>query len=170
MYFVGRERAAVTLRDGMKRATGADIAAGSGRPAHVTIGAGILIAAGAFVALAGLVVAVIGILYQDPSSLPSWADLAPAGLSPMASIVAVGALAYGIGQTVTGIGMLQGASWARVVGIVLAAIGATLAAAGVLRLGSPESAGATMVFLPIAAGYLYTIWALATHPTWFGDR
>lgn len=152
------------------RATGADVASNPGRSVHVSIGAGILIAAGAFVALVGLVLLVIGILYQDRSSLPSWADLAPAGLSPVAAIVGVGALAYGIGQALSGIGTLRGASWARLAGIVLAAIGATLAAAGVLGLGNPESARATMVFLPIAAGYLYTIWALASHPTWFGDR
>jgi hypothetical protein len=151
-------------------AIGGDSASDPGRPAHVTIGAGILIAAGAFVALVGVSLAVIGILYANPDDLPSWADLAPAGLSAVASLVGVAAVAYGIGQTVTGIGMLRGATWARVAGIILAAIGATLAGAGAARLGSPESGGATMVFVPVVAVYLYAVGALAANPRWFGGR
>lgn len=139
----------------------------SGRPVHVTIGGGILIAAGSFVALVGMAVVVIGLVYQDRASLPAWADLAPGGLSALAAIFAVGALAYGTAQTVTGIGLLSGATWTRPLGFVLAAIGAALATAGLLRLGNPQSAGATMVFMPVVAGYLYTVWVIAVHPRWF---
>jgi hypothetical protein len=138
-----------------------------GRPAPVTIGGGILIAGGALIALIGLVVVILGILYSDPASLPPWADLAPAGLTPAASLAGLGAIVYGIVQTATGIAVQHGARWSRSVGIGLALAGAALAAAGLRPFGGAEASGASFVFLPVMVGYLFAAWALLIGARWF---
>jgi hypothetical protein len=162
---VDRPRASAGAVDGS-----GEFAPQQDRPARVTIASGFLLSAGAFVALIGLAMVVIGILYQDRSSLPTWADLAPAGLSPVAWLVGLGALAFGIGQAVTGLGVLSRAGWTRATGILLAALGAGLASVAVVRSGSAEAGAPATVFLPVVAGYLYVIWALAAHRGWFADR
>jgi hypothetical protein len=140
------------------------------RPALVTLGAAVLIAFGSFAAVVGLALVAIGIIYQNPAILPTWADLAPSGLGATGYLVGVIGLTVGVGQTAAGIGALRGDAWARIVGVLLAMVGAAAAALGVTRGGAADAGGITTIFVPVAAAYLYAAWALAIHARWFARR
>ena len=141
--------------------------AGSGRPSQVTAGATVLIAFGAFIALLGLAMTVLGGLFLDLNNLPSWVE-PPSGDFRAGSLTfGAGAGAFGLAQVVTGIQVLRGRSWAQVGGIVVAVIGALLAGLALLQGFGPSPTGVTTIFLPVVVAYLYTAWGLATAPRWF---
>lgn len=74
-------------------------------------------------------------------------------------------LAFGVLQLVSGIQVLGGRNWARITGIVIAAIAGLLALAG---LGGEDGGGVFNLVLAIANGFV--IWALATNGSWFATR
>jgi hypothetical protein len=141
--------------------------AGSGRPAHVTAGATVLIAFGAFITLLGLAMTVLGGLFLDLNNLPSWVE-PPSGDYRAGSLAfGAGAGAFGLAHVVTGVQVLRGRSWAQVGGIVVAVIGAMLAGLALQQGFGASATGVTTVFLPVVVAYLYTAWGLATAPGWF---
>jgi hypothetical protein len=145
----------------------ADAPWGSERPGHVTVGAAVLIAFGAFIILVGLALTVLGGLLLDVDDLPSWVE-PPSGDFPAVSIaLAGGALALGIAQVVTGVQVLRGRSWAQVAGIVVAVVGALVSGLGLLQGFGAGATGVTTIFLPVVVAYLYTAWGLATAAPWF---
>jgi len=142
--------------------------AGSGRPAGVTVAGCVLIAFGAFIALLGLALSVLGGIFLDLNNLPSWVDPPSPEFRAVSLILGVGGLAIGVLQVVTGVQVLRGRSWAQVAGIVLAVIGALVAGLGLLQGFGASAAGVTTIFLPIVVLYLYAASGLATAPEWFG--
>ncbi|HEX9634741.1 MAG TPA: hypothetical protein VGB34_04570 [Candidatus Limnocylindria bacterium] len=150
-----------------QQAPDADTLSGTGRPAQVTVGAAVLIAFGAFISLVGLALAVLGGLFLDLDNLPTWVDPPTAEFRALSILVAGAALAFGIVQVVAGVQIMRGRSWAQVIGIVLALVGALVAGLGLLQGFGASATGVTTIFLPIVVAYLYAAWGFATAPGWF---
>ena len=150
-----------------QQAPDADTLSGSQRPAQVTIGGAVLIAFGAFISLVGLALAVLGGLFLDLNTLPSWVDAPSAEFRALSIGLSGAALALGIVQVVTGVQVLRGRPSAQVIGIVVAVVGALLAGFGLLQGFGATAIGVTTIFLPVVVAYLYAAWGLATAPRWF---
>lgn len=81
-------------------------------------------------------------------------------------VFAVVFLALGILDIVAGANVFGGRSWARITGIVLAAIFGLLSLLGI----GNASQGGLVVTLLVIAGNAFIIWALATTGAWFASR
>jgi hypothetical protein len=143
----------------------ADAVLGSQRPARVTVGAAVLIAFGGFITLLGLALAVLGGLFLDVDSLPSWVEPPSGDFRALSIVLAGGVISFGTVHVATGVQVLRGRSWAQVTGIVVAVVGALVAGLGLLQGFGPTAAGVTTIFLPVVVAYLYTAWGLATART-----
>ncbi len=139
------------------------------RPGMIT-GAGItLIVLGVLTLLLGLIVLLGGALFAgaasgvDSSELPGVGGFfgAFAGAIIVFAIIVLG---FGVLQFVTGLSVLGGKGWARITGIVIAAIGGLFALGG---LGDPNGATVSIVLLVANA---FVIFALATAGPWFSSR
>jgi hypothetical protein len=137
------------------------------RPGIVT-GAGIvLIVLGSFTLLLALILLlVVGLFAGAAGSLPAEADMP--GIGPLVGafaglIFVLVAIVGGFGalQLVSGIKVLGGRNWARITGIVVAAISGLFALAG---LGDQGGQFFSLAML-LANGFV--IWALATTGGWF---
>jgi hypothetical protein len=138
------------------------------RPIHVSAGAGVLIGLGSFVLAVGLALAAMAALALNTSSIPPWVDLPPESFFGVAAPLGGAVMAYGLAQLITAAQVLRGRPWAAVAGIILSMIGAFLAVLGLLRGFGAEATGVTTIFLPVALAYVYSAWAFAAHPGWFG--
>jgi len=150
-----------------RQTSGGDAVSGSQRPAAVTVGAGVLIAFGAFITALGLALAVMGGLFLDLENLPSWVEPPSGDFRALSLVLAAGGLAYGLVQVVIGVQALRGRSWAQVAGIVVAVTGGLVAGLGLLQGFGASATGVTTIFLPIVVAYLYAAWGFATAPRWF---
>jgi hypothetical protein len=81
-------------------------------------------------------------------------------------VIIVIVLAWGAAELASGINVLSGRGWARILGIILAAIGLLLSLPG---LGGGEGSSPILSIVLIAA-YAFVIWALATAGSWFTAR
>jgi len=86
-----------------RQTSGGDAVSGSQRPAAVTVGAGVLIASGAFITALGLALAVMGGLFLDLENLPSWVEPPSGDFRALSLVLAAGGLAYGLVQVVSGV-------------------------------------------------------------------
>ena len=140
------------------------------RPGMVT-GAGIaMIVMGALITLFGLLSLLVGGIlggaagnldFQAPG-LGGFAGAAAGALIVFALIL----LAIGILDIVAGANVFGGRGWARITGIVLAALLALFSLGG---LSSGDGSG-TLVSLVWLAANGFIIWALATSGSWFAAR
>ncbi len=140
------------------------------RPTTVTAAGITLIVLGALTLLVSLLLLIgVGLFAGAAGSIPE--SEVPAGFGGLFGAFA-GAIfvimlivaAFGVLQLVSGIQVLGGRGWARVTGIVVAAIAGLLALAGI---GDPEGMIFSLI-LVIANGFV--IWALATSGPWFATR
>lgn len=138
------------------------------RPIHVSAGAWVLIGLGSFVLAVGLALSAMAGLALNTSGIPAWVDAPPESFFGVAASLGGGAMAYGLAQLITAAQVLRGRPWAAVAGIILALIGAFLAVLGLLRGFGADATGVTTIFLPVALAYVYSAWAFAAHPGWFG--
>jgi hypothetical protein len=76
-------------------------------------------------------------------------------------------LALGILNIVAGANVFGGRGWARITGIVLAAIFAVFS---LLGIGGSSQNGGIVITLLVIAGNVFVIWALATTGAWFAAR
>ena len=136
-------------------------------------GAGItMIVLGALVTLLGLFVLIAGVFIggaanQINISTPGFNGFAGA-VAGVVIVIALVFLAFGILDIVAGANVLGGRSWARVTGIVVAAIFGLLSLPGIFN-GSSRGAG-PILGLVIVAANVFIIWALATTGSWFAAR
>ena len=140
------------------------------RPGIVTAAGITLIVLGALTLLISLFLLIgIGLFAGAAGSIPE--SEMPAGFGGMMGafaglfivfmLVAVG---FGVAQLVSGIKVLGGRSWARVTGIVVAAI------AGLLALSGLANADGVIFSLVLVAANAFVIWALLTTGPWFAAR
>ena len=86
----------------------------------------------------------------------------------MIIVIAVIFLAFGILDIVAGANVLGGRSWARITGIVVAAVVGLLSLPGLFNGGN--SAGGPIFSLILVAANAFIIWTLATTGSWFAAR
>ncbi len=143
--------------------------AGMARPTSVTVAAWILIVLGAIVTLAGLFLVIAsGALAGLLGPL--------AGLGIVAAIIAI---VIGVLHIWSGIAILGGKNWARIVGIVLGALGVLFGVLGLVAafttpavtdpttgatVGGPGSAITPVIQIVI---YGFVLWALMRAGSWF---
>lgn len=141
------------------------------RPTVVTAAGITLIVLSAFTLLIGLIMLIgVGLFAGAAGSIPD-ADMpgvgglvgAFAGAVFVFMLIVVG---FGVLQLLSGIKVLAGRNWARITGIVVAAIMALLSLAG---LGGGEDANPIFSLVLLAANG-FIIWALATSGSWFAAR
>lgn len=143
------------------------------RPGSVTAAGITLIVLGVLTLLVSLLILIgVGLFAGAAGSIPESADM-PAGLGGMMGafagavfVIMLIVVAFGVLQLVSGIQVLGGRNWARVAGIVVAAIAGLLALAGI---GDSEGGGVVFSLVLVAANG-FVIWALATSGPWFATR
>jgi hypothetical protein len=137
------------------------------RPGVITAAGIILIVLGSFTLLLALILLlVVGLFAGAAGSIPAEADMPAIGplVGAFAGVIFVlVAIIGGFGalQLVSGIKVLAGRNWARITGIVVAAISGLFALAG---LGDQGGQFLSLVLL-VANGFV--IWVLATTGGWF---
>lgn len=143
------------------------------RPGIVTAAGVTLIVLSVLTLLLALILLIgVGLFAGAAGSMPDAAEI-PAGFEGMFGAFAGAFLvftlivaAFGVLQLVSGIQVLGGRSWARVTGIVVAAIAGLLSLAGI---GGGDSGG-VVIGLALVAANAFVIWALATTGPWFAAR
>ncbi|HVM24125.1 MAG TPA: hypothetical protein VM253_01835 [Candidatus Limnocylindrales bacterium] len=139
------------------------------RPGTVTAAGIILIVLGAFTLLLGLLLLIgVGLFAGAAGAIPAEAEMpgigglmgAFAGAIFIFTLIVVG---FGVLQLLSGIKVLGGRNWARITGIVVAALGALFALAG---LGG-EGGQVFSLALLVANGFV--VWVLATTGRWFAQ-
>ena len=137
-------------------------------------GAGItMIVLGALITLLGLFVLIAGVFVggaanQINVSTPGFNGLAGA-VAGVIIVIALIFLAFGILDIVAGANVLGGRSWARITGIVVAAIFGLLSLPGLFN-GRASGAGSPILSIIVVAANVFIIWALATTGSWFAAR
>jgi hypothetical protein len=141
------------------------------RPTVVTAAGITLIVLSAFTLLIGLIMLIgVGLFAGAAGAIPD-ADMpgvgglvgAFAGAVFVFMLIVVG---FGVLQLLSGIKVLAGRNWARITGIVVAAISALFSLGG---LGGGEDASPIFSLVLLAANG-FIIWALATSGPWFAAR
>jgi hypothetical protein len=135
----------------------------------VTAAGVVMITFGALLTLLGIFAAIGGAfisgggLQSQFSGIPGVATGAVGGVI---IVIALVFLALGILDMVAGASVISGRGWARITGIVLAAIFAIFS---LLSLGNSSQNGLVITLLVIA-GNAFVVWALATTGAWFEAR
>lgn len=142
------------------------------RPGIVTAAGVTLIVLGSLTLLVSLILLIgVGLFAGAAGSIPE--SEIPAGMSGFFGAFA-GAIfvimlivaGFGVLQLVSGIQALGGRSWARIAGIVVAAIAGLFA---LLGLAGSEGGGVIFNLILVAANG-FVVWALATAGPWFAVR
>lgn len=136
------------------------------RPLSVTAAALILLTVAIFTGLIGAVLLILVVINSNPAALPAYIDAAPDGFAGAGGAIGAALVAYGVAGALVAIQAMRRRSWARGVGIVLAAVGV---AALVLALIRPsQTTGTTpLIFAPVIAALAYAAVALATEGRWY---
>ena len=143
------------------------------RPGMVT-GAGVtMIVLGALIVLFGLIALVAGAFIggagnQINVQAPGFGGMAGA-FAGVIIVFALILLAIGILDIVSGANVLGGRSWARITGIVVAALLGLLSLPGLFG-GGNNGGGGIVVSLILVGANAFIIWALATTGGWFAAR
>lgn len=135
-------------------------------------GAGVtMIVLGALITLLGLFVLIAGVFIGGAAnnvniSTPAFNGLAGA-VAGVIIVIALIFLAFGILDIVAGANVLGGRSWARITGIVVAAIIGVLSLPSLFNGGN---GGSPILSIILIAANAFIIWALATTGSWFAAR
>lgn len=140
------------------------------RPGSVTTASILLIVIGVLVTLLGLLFILLGTLVggaADSTFTDQFGNLAGAvgGVVAVFGIIFAG---FGILEVLSGIYMLAGRSWARILAIILSVLGGLVSLGGVA--GGTEPRGAIVFPLVLLVCYVFIIWAAAAHGKWFAGR
>ncbi len=129
------------------------------RPLSVTAAALILLTVGVFTGLIGLVLLVVVMVNSNPDALPAYVDAVPEGFAGVAGAIGLGLAVYGAAGAVVAVQAMRRRSWARGLGIVLAAMG--VAALVVALIGPGRTTGTTpLIFVPVIGALAYAAVAL----------
>jgi hypothetical protein len=134
----------------------------------VTAAAVILIVLGVLIGLFGVLSLLAGALFPTVADTTEFREQfgeVSGALGGLLLTVGLIILAYGAVQVVAGIFVLPGRAWARIGGLVLAALGILFSLVGVLP--GENGAGASIVFAVLLAAYAYAAWVLASTGWWF---
>ena len=140
------------------------------RPGMVTAAGITLIVLGALTLLLSVFLLLVVGLFAGAaggipeSEIPAGMDGVMGAFGGVLIVILLIVLAFGVLQLVSGIQVLGGRNWARITGIVVAAIAGLLALAG---MGNEDGAVLNLA-LAIANGFV--IFALATSGSWFAAR
>jgi hypothetical protein len=136
------------------------------RPLSVTAAAFILLIVGVLTGLIGVVLLLFVLLNATPAALPDYIDAVPEGFAGVAGAIGLGLAAYGTAGAIVATQALRRRSWARGIGIALAAVGVAVLVLAMIR---PGQAGGAMplIFAPVIAALAYAAVALATEARWF---
>lgn len=151
---------------------GSTAVASAGRPALATGAAITMIVVGALFVIFGLIALLAGVFVGGAASqvnvqAPGFGGLAGA-VAGVIIVLAVIFFGIGILDIVAGANVLGGRSWARITGIVVAAI---MAVFGVLSLGSLSANHSNPILsILLLVANLYIVWGLATTGSWFAGR
>jgi hypothetical protein len=142
------------------------------RPGLVT-GAGVtMIVLGALIVLFGLFALIAGVFVGGAANqiniqTPGFNGFGGA-VAGVIIVIALIFLAVGILEILAGANVLGGRSWARITGIVLAAMIGLLSLPGLFNGGN--NGGGVVFSLIFVAANAFIIWALATTGSWFAAR
>lgn len=143
------------------------------RPGSVTAAGIILIVLGVLTALLGVFfMLAIAALSGAAGDVSTEIEM-PAGFDAVGAVAGLGLalggiiLTFGILQVLSGINVLPGKRWARMLGIVVAALGALLGLGG---LGGGDQGGSPAFGIALLAANVFVIWALASSGRWFAAR
>ena len=138
------------------------------RPGVVTAAAVVLIIIGVLAVLVGLLIVLGGALIGGAGGgafgdqLPNL----PAAIGGFAVVFGAVVVAFGVLDVLSGIYVLLGRSWARILAIILAALGVLFWLASLANL---ERGGAFVPLLLVAA-HAFVIWAVSANGRWFAGR
>lgn len=140
------------------------------RPGMVTAGGVVMIVMGALAVLFGLLMLLGGVFIggagsEFESEIPGLTGMSGA-VAGVIIVIALVILAFGILDILAGAYVIGGRGWARITGIVLAAIMGLLALTG---LTSEDPSGIIITIVLVAAN-AFIIWALASTGSWFAAR
>jgi hypothetical protein len=138
------------------------------RPLSVTAAALILLTVGVFTGLIGLVLLVVVMVNSNPAALPAYIDAAPEGFAGVAGVIGAGLAVYGTAGAVVAVQAMRRRSWARGIGIVLAAMGFAALVVAMIRPGQVTGAAPT-IFVPVIGALAYAAVALAREGRWFAS-
>ena len=144
----------------------------SPRPGTVTAASIILIVIGSLVSLLGLLVVLGGALIGTVGEKPDLGVDLPCVTGAVGGIVAaIGLIVvlFGVLELMSGIFALLGRSWARILALVIAGLGALFALLGVVGSRSSD-AGGPVINIVLLVAYIFVIWALATAGRWYAER
>ena len=142
------------------------------RPGMVTAAGVVMIIFGALLSLLGVFALIGGAFISGSGSsldsqFPGMGGVTAGAVGGVIIVFALIFLALGILDILAGANVFGGRGWARITGIVLAAIFAVIS---LLGIGGSSQNGGIIVTLLIIAGNVFIIWALATTGSWFGAR
>jgi hypothetical protein len=138
----------------------------------VTAAGVVMIIFGALLSLLGVFALIGGAFISGSGSsldsqFPGMGGVTAGAVGGVIIVFALIFLALGILDILAGANVFGGRGWARITGIVLAAIFAVIS---LLGIGGSSQNGGIIVTLLIIAGNVFIIWALATTGSWFGAR
>lgn len=138
------------------------------RPGMVTGAAIVLIVIGVLTALFSLLIIAGGLFVSGlGSSATNQAGAVFGAAGGVLAFVGILVLAWGVLEVVTGINVLSAKGWARVTGIVLAAIGGLFSLLGLF--GGNQGGGIIFPIILLVA-YAFVVWALITTGAYFARR
>jgi hypothetical protein len=136
------------------------------RPFGVTAAAFILLLVALFAGLVGLVLMVVVMVNSNPAALPAYIAAVPDGFTGVAGVIGLGLASYGAAGVVVAVQALRRRTWARGLGIVLAALGAGVLVLALIRPG--QTTGVTpLIFVPVIGALAYAVVALVSEGRWF---
>ena len=137
------------------------------RPGTVTTAAIVMMVIGVLVAVLGLLIVLAGSLLSGAGGTGfsgQFADL-PAAVGGFVVVVGVIFLAFGVLEVFTGIYLLPGRPWARIMAIILSILGGLVSLGGVLD--GQRANGGIVIPLVFLIAYAFVIWAAVANGRWF---
>jgi len=122
---------------------------------------------GVLVAVLGLLIILAGTLLSGAGGTGFSGQFAnlPAAVGGIIAVVGVIFMAFGVVEVFSGIYVLAGRGWARIMAIVLSVIGGLVSLGGVL--GGRGASGGIAVPLIFLIAYVFVIWAVSANGRWF---
>lgn len=138
------------------------------RPSGVTAAGILLSALGAIFVFFGLIALLVGGAVSGAAvASPGQDELLRGAASSLFGGIGAAIVMWGVVEIVTGAFVLRGAGWARIAGMVVAAVSGLLALSALFGRDPGRGLFFTVV---VVAAYVYTVWALAANGRWFRDR
>ena len=146
------------------------VALGPPRPGVITAAAVVLIVFGAILGLIGLLVMLGGALFssiKDQPELVGQLGSVSDAFGVFILIVGVIMATWGGLQVFAAIFVLRGRTWARIMAMILAILGALIGLSTIIPGENGVTAVGVTISLVIVGAHAFAIWALASQGRWF---